>query len=68
MDTPATYLQWGFIQISVPNLLMILGMVALFVGAIVLPFPRHKPVSLPKSSAIILLRSTPLAIRWPWER
>ena len=43
MDTPATYVQLGFLVISVPNLLVILGMVVLFIAALVAPFPgRHR--------------------------
>jgi len=41
MDTPATYFQLGFILISVPNLLVIMGMVVLFIAALVAPFPGH---------------------------
>ena len=41
MDAPATYLNWAFILISIPNLLMILGMILLFIVALVAPFP-HK--------------------------
>ncbi len=40
MDTPATYFHWGFILISVPNLLVIAGMVVLFAIALVVPFPH----------------------------
>jgi hypothetical protein len=40
MDTPTTYFHWGFILISVPNLLVIAGMVVLFAIALVLPFPH----------------------------
>ena len=36
------YVHWGFIQISVANLVVILLMVVVFVLAIVLPFPRRK--------------------------
>lgn len=36
------YVHWGFIQISVANLVVILLMIAVFVLAIVLPFPRRK--------------------------
>jgi ubiquinol-cytochrome c reductase cytochrome b subunit len=78
MDTPATYLQWGFIQISVANLLMILGMVALFVGAIVLPFPRHKPAPAPPPESTDATEAEPtsnwtaklsraMSRRWPWH-
>jgi hypothetical protein len=41
MDSPATYLHWGFILISWPNLLVILGMLILFAIALVTPFPAH---------------------------
>lgn len=40
MDTPSTYFHWGFIFISVPNLLVIAGMVVLFAIALVAPFPH----------------------------
>ena len=42
MDTPATYVQLGFLVISVPNLLVILGMIAIFVAALLAPFPGHR--------------------------
>lgn len=35
-----TYVHWGVISISMTNLLIILGMVVLFVLALVVPFPR----------------------------
>jgi len=41
VDAPATYLSWGFILISVPNLLMILGMIVVFVAALLAPFPHR---------------------------
>jgi hypothetical protein len=40
MDTPANYVHWGFILISVPNLLVIAGMVVLFAIALIAPFPH----------------------------
>jgi hypothetical protein len=40
MDSPASYLHWGFILISVPNLIVIAGMVVLFAIAVVAPFPH----------------------------
>jgi hypothetical protein len=40
MDTPTTYFHWGFILISVPNLLVIGGMVVLFAIALIVPFPH----------------------------
>jgi hypothetical protein len=44
LDTPATYLSWNFILISVPNLLMIVGMVLVFAIALIAPFPHHAVV------------------------
>lgn len=40
MDQPANYLHWGFILISVPNLIMIGIMIVLFALALVVPFPH----------------------------
>jgi hypothetical protein len=40
MDSPATYLHYGFILISIPNLLVIAGMILLFAIALVAPFPH----------------------------
>jgi hypothetical protein len=40
VDTPATYLHWGFILISVPNLLVIAAMIVLFALALIVPFPH----------------------------
>jgi hypothetical protein len=42
VDTPATYFHWGFILISIPNLLVIGGMIVLFAIALVAPFPHAK--------------------------
>ena len=42
MDQPAPYVHWGFILISLPNLVLILVMLLLFVLALVLPFPWHR--------------------------
>ncbi len=41
LDNTPHYIQWGFIQISVPNLLVIVLMMLLFIAAILLPFPVH---------------------------
>jgi hypothetical protein len=38
----APYLTWGWLSISVPNLIVILVMIALFVLAILLPFPKDR--------------------------
>ncbi len=40
MDSPTTYFHWGFIVISVSNLLVIAGMIVLFAIALVAPFPH----------------------------
>jgi hypothetical protein len=40
MDSPTTYFHWGFILISLPNLLVIAGMIVLFAIALVAPFPH----------------------------
>ena len=37
-----SYVHWGVIQISVTNLVIVLVMIALFVLALVLPFPRAR--------------------------
>ena len=39
LNHPTSYLDWGFIKLSVPNVIVILAMVVLFVLALVLPFP-----------------------------
>jgi hypothetical protein len=36
------YIHWGFIQMSVANLVVILLMILVFILAIALPFPRRK--------------------------
>ncbi|MGA7989784.1 MAG: hypothetical protein WCB51_15450 [Candidatus Dormiibacterota bacterium] len=41
MDAPAPYFHWGFILISLPNLVLIGVMVLLFIVALVAPFPAH---------------------------
>lgn len=40
MDSPTTYFHWGFILISLPNLLVIIGMIVLFAVAVIAPFPH----------------------------
>jgi len=39
LDHPARYVHWGWFQMSVPNLIVIVLMLVVFVLAIVLPFP-----------------------------
>jgi len=41
MNHPATYLKWGWVQISVTNLVVILLMFAIFLAAVFIPFPTH---------------------------
>ena len=41
LDHPANFFNWGFISISVPNLIMIGIIFVLFALALVLPFPSH---------------------------
>ncbi|MHB8451888.1 MAG: hypothetical protein ACYDAQ_15790 [Mycobacteriales bacterium] len=46
LSRPGTYLHWHFLLISIANLGVILGMLALFALALLLPFPhgrRHHP-------------------------
>jgi hypothetical protein len=40
LDHPGHYLHWGFIQISLANLLVIILMAVTFVLALLLPFPH----------------------------
>jgi hypothetical protein len=42
VNDPARYLDWGWLSISVPNLIVILLMIALFGLAILLPFPKDR--------------------------
>ena len=39
MDAPAQYLHWGFILISIPNLIVIGVMIVVFLLALFAPFP-----------------------------
>jgi hypothetical protein len=42
LNGPGHYLNWGVIQLSVANLVVIGVMVVVFVLALVLPFPRGR--------------------------
>ena len=42
LDHPARYIHWGWFQISVANLIVILLMVVVFILAILLPFPGRR--------------------------
>jgi hypothetical protein len=44
LDNPATYLNWNFILISVPNVIVMIGMIFVFIVALVAPFPRHAEI------------------------
>jgi len=41
LSHPGHYVHWGFIQISVANLVLIGLMVVVFIAAILIPFRRH---------------------------
>jgi mannose/fructose/N-acetylgalactosamine-specific phosphotransferase system component IIC len=41
MNEPAPYFHWGFILISLPNLVLIGVMVLIFIVALIAPFPGH---------------------------
>jgi len=41
LNGPGRYVHWGFIQISVANLVVIGLMLLVFVAAILIPFRRH---------------------------
>ncbi len=41
LNHPGRYVHWGFIQLSVANLIVIGAMVVVFVAAILIPFRRH---------------------------
>jgi hypothetical protein len=41
LNSPAHYVHWHFFQMSVANVTVILLMIAVFVAAILLPFPRR---------------------------
>ena len=38
----AGFVHWHFIQLSVPNIIVLVVMLAVFVGAILAPFPGHR--------------------------
>jgi hypothetical protein len=40
LDHPADYFTWGIWSISAPNLILFAILVLLFVGALLLPFPK----------------------------
>jgi len=42
LSDPARYLHWHFFQMSVANVIVILLMIAVFVAAILIPFPKRE--------------------------
>jgi hypothetical protein len=42
LSHPARYLHWHFFQMSVANVVVILLMIAVFVAAILIPFPKRE--------------------------
>jgi len=41
LSNPAHYVHWHFFQMSVANVVVILVMIAVFIAAILLPFPSR---------------------------
>ena len=41
LNGPGRYVHWGFIQISLANLVVIALIVVVFVAAVLVPFPRR---------------------------
>jgi hypothetical protein len=44
LNHPAHYVHWHFFEMSVGNVIVILLMIAVFIAAILLPFPKHRQV------------------------
>jgi len=42
LDGPARFISWGPIQISLPNLIVIVALLVVFVLALMLPFPHDE--------------------------
>jgi hypothetical protein len=42
LNHPASYVHWGFFQMSVSNLVVIVLMIVIFAAAIALPFPGSR--------------------------
>lgn len=42
LSHPAHYLHWHFFQMSVANVVVILLMIAVFITAILIPFPKRR--------------------------
>jgi hypothetical protein len=50
LNHPGHYLHWGFIEISLGNMLVIAAMLVVFVFAVLLPFPHGRAVTAPPAS------------------
>jgi hypothetical protein len=42
MNHPGHYIHWGFLQMSVANLVVIVLMIIVFLAAILIPFKGHR--------------------------
>ena len=42
LSGPARYVHWQFFQMSVANVIVILAMIAVFIAAILIPFPKRR--------------------------
>jgi hypothetical protein len=42
MNSPTPYFDWAFIHISLPNLVVIAGMIVVFAIALIAPFPHGR--------------------------
>jgi hypothetical protein len=42
LNHPGRYIHWGWFQMSLANFIVILAMIAVFVLAIVIPFPKGR--------------------------
>jgi hypothetical protein len=42
LNSPAHYVHWHFFQMSVANVVVILLMIAVFILAILIPFPKRE--------------------------
>jgi hypothetical protein len=55
LNGPGRYIHWGFIQLSLANLLVIATMLVVFVLALLVPFPhtaRHDRASQPEATSV----------------
>lgn len=42
LNDPAHYVHWHFFQMSVPNVIVIVLMILVFMAAILIPFPKRQ--------------------------